>query len=99
MHQDHWPVDCLHANNVYWDTVRGTAAEFNGNSDEKLDFAAWQRKANDRGSVLADPLFVDAAANDFTLRPDSPALKLGFRVFDMSRAGRRRDCRVVRLQD
>ena len=89
MHQDHWPVDCLHANNVYWDAVRRDRAEFNGNSETKLDFAAWRQKANDRGSVLADPLFADAAANNFTLRPDSPALKLGFRPFDVSRAGRR----------
>ena len=33
----------------------------------------------DRHSIIADPLFRDAAAGDFTLHPDSPAIKeLGF---------------------
>lgn len=41
----------------------------------------------DTGSVFADPLFVDYENNDFTLRPESPAFKLGFKQIDMSDVG------------
>jgi len=41
----------------------------------------------DAHSIVADPLFVDPAKGDFTLKPNSPALKLGFTPIDMSRIG------------
>ena len=54
----------------------------------RFDFAAWRTiSGGDANSVLADPKFVDAAAFDFRLKPDSPALKLGFTPFDYHRAG------------
>ena len=43
----------------------------------------------DRHSIVGDPLFVDAAGDDYRLRPESPAFELGFKAIDTSRVGRR----------
>ncbi len=74
----------LHADrNVYWCTDADAPVEFPGGKD----FADWQKEGYDPDSVIADPLFVNAAAFDFRLRPESPALKLGFQPLDLSTAG------------
>lgn len=50
----------------------------------------WHGKyGQDRHSLIADPLFVDADGGDFTLRADSPAFALGFVPFDLSTVGPR----------
>lgn len=73
-------------NNVYWNTA-GLPVKFHD-----TDLAGWQQKTGrDEGSIVADPLFVDAAKRDFHLKPGSPALKLGFKPFDFTEAGVRGD--------
>ena len=52
-------------------------------------FADWQNLGFDTHSIVADPLFVDPENDDYSLRPDSPAFKLGFKPIDLSRVGLR----------
>ncbi|MDB6119783.1 MAG: hypothetical protein JWO08_3564 [Verrucomicrobiaceae bacterium] len=68
--------------NLYWNAA-GLPVKF-----LDADLAGWQKKTGrDEGSVVADPLFADAAKRDFTLKKDSPALTLGFKPFDPAEAG------------
>jgi hypothetical protein len=70
--------------NVYWNAA-GKPVTFPGG----LTFAEWQAKRKqDLHSVVADPQFVAPEKDDFHLKPDSPALKLGFKPFDYTKAGR-----------
>jgi len=74
--------------NVYWaGAERAGAKLFSGAALRAATFAEWQAKGHDAGSVMADPLFVDAAGRDLRLRPGSPALKIGFKQTDMSEVG------------
>lgn len=47
----------------------------------------WYTPYMDRHSRIADPLFVDAAARDFRLQPESPAIAMGFRPIDIDAIG------------
>ena len=69
--------------NLYWD-LRGEPVTFANRT-----LAEWREQGQDTGSVIADPLFVDAKDYDFRLRPRSPALRLGFRRIDMKAVGPR----------
>jgi hypothetical protein len=81
--------------NVYWNPS-GAAAQFIVTDPGSTTPAAtytlteWQGLGEDVHSVNQDPLFTSPAypADDFTLQPSSPALNLGFVVFDPSQAGR-----------
>jgi len=52
-----------------------------------LTWDAWRKTGADAHSLLADPLFVDPAARDYRLRPDSPALTLGFQPIPTDQIG------------
>ena len=54
---------------------------------EKFSLDEWQELGFDRHSVFADPLFVDSENNDYRVRPESPALKVGFKNFEMGKWG------------
>src|SRR6185312_6174868 len=49
-----------------------------------------QQSKRDEHSIVADALFVDPDRGDFRVRPDSPALKLGFKNFPMDQFGVRK---------
>ena len=59
----------------------------------KAMLAKQQAARVDEHSLAEDPLFVDPENGDFRLKPDSPALKMGFVPFDMSKVGLRSDGR------
>jgi hypothetical protein len=73
--------------NLYWD-YSGRPVTF---TDKKLPLTEWQKKGQEAGSVVADPLFVDPAKRDFRLKPGSPALALGFTQPDIAAMGVLRD--------
>jgi hypothetical protein len=69
--------------NVYWRTDR-KPIDF-----DKKTLDEWRALGQDIHSVVADPRFVNPSRDDFRLRSNSPALKLGFEPFDTSSAGNR----------
>ncbi len=90
---DNWSDDRVSASdyNLFWNpdgalTIQGGPAD--------KDFGQWKKIFNgkyDPHSLVADPLFVDPSARDYRLKPESPALKLGFEPIDPSRIGLRPD--------
>ncbi|HUT90919.1 MAG TPA: right-handed parallel beta-helix repeat-containing protein [Thermoguttaceae bacterium] len=68
-------------NNCYFNAA-GDPVTFAG-----MDLQAWQALGYDQHSVIADPLFVDPENSDYRLKPDSPALKIGFKPFQSNEAG------------
>ncbi len=51
------------------------------------NWTAWQKLGYDEHSMIADPLFVDAKHDDYRLRPESPALRLGFQPIPVEKIG------------
>jgi hypothetical protein len=75
--------------NLYFDARPGAReVKFAGAS-----FEDWRKRGFDKDSIIEDPLFVNPAMNDFRLRPNSPALKMGFKQIDMSEVGVRKSLR------
>ena len=76
--------------NLYGPT-QGSSPTFsvshNDTHDGVLEFANWRNFGFDTNSVMADPLFIDAAAHDYRLQPESPARKLGIQSIDTADAG------------
>lgn len=79
------------ASNLYWNGG-GEPIDFQGMTLEQRQAQGW-----DRGSIIADPGFVDAENGDFRLRSDSPALKIGFEPFDYTQAGLEGDAEWRRI--
>ena len=75
-------IDCREQAGIVWiDDLSLREAE---TVDE---WTAWQDLGLDRHSVVADPLFVDATRGDYRLKPDSPALGLGFEPIPVEKIG------------
>lgn len=88
-----WSDDRVTASdqNVFYKPA-GTVNIKGGPADGSLD--KWRKILDgmfDQKSIVADPLFVDLANRDFRLKPDSPALKLGFEPIDVTKIGLKTD--------
>lgn len=70
-------------NNLYWREDKGPIMF------GEYDWEQWRQKGMDRESVIADPLFVDPKNANFNLQTQSPALKIGFKPFDLTIVGPR----------
>jgi len=58
-----------------------------GSMSKDYTLDEWKELGLDINSIFADPMFVNYENEDFRLRPDSPAYKIGFKEFDMSKYG------------
>jgi hypothetical protein len=66
------------------DQLRSEAGRRNA---KRYNLEEWQKLGFDEHSVFADPLFVDPDNHNFHVRPESPALRVGFKNFDMDKWG------------
>jgi len=79
------PADSIiFRDNLYWCSDGKTPGLLNQGT---ISWDSWRKMGRDKGSLFADPLFVDAAARDFRLKEGSPAVKIGFKPWDLSLAG------------
>ena len=66
--------------NCFWSETG--EPQFGGRS-----LSEWRKAGRDLSSIVADPGFVGPANHDFRLKPDSPALAIGFEPIDLSTVG------------
>ncbi len=65
-----------------------------------LTLAEWREAGFDKQGRVGDARFVDPRRDDYRLKPDSPALTMGFRPLALSRAslvGKRCRCKITAL--
>ena len=73
--------------NLYWQADGLDLAKTEQAITPEGNFDQWQAAGFDRNSLIADPLFVAPEKNDFRLKPNSPAFRLGFQVIPVERIG------------
>ena len=83
--------------NLYYE-AHGNPLTFPGG----VTFEEWRNAGQDTASKIADPKFADVERGDFSLSADSPALKLGFKPFELpvigpERTNRFKSPRMLRL--
>jgi hypothetical protein len=55
----------------------------------KWSFEEWQQRGQDQNSYIEDPLFLDPDRDNFDLKENSPAHKIGFQPIDQTKIGPR----------
>ena len=80
--------NCFHCTSGEFQAVVNELRTEGGKYNPKrYNLADWRALGFDGHSVFADPLFVNPAQHDFRVRPESPALKVGFKNFEMGKWG------------
>ena len=74
--------------NLYWPTDGKIPALL---TKTNFTWQEWRKMGRDNGSLFADPHFENLAQRDFRLKTDSPASKIGFKPWDLTLAGVRKD--------
>jgi hypothetical protein len=75
--------------NVFWHPSPGwgdrnvVTVRPRGKSVKKYTLRQWRELGYDRDSIVGDPRFVDLDNDSFAVKADSPAVRLGFKNFDM----------------
>ena len=92
----HVPEDPFRQNevdaNLIWHAGLPLTVSTNGKT---LSWQDWQKEGYDVHSVVADPLFVDPDKDDYRLKPESPAFKLGFQPIPVDKIGPYQDANRV----
>ena len=66
---------------------RGEGGDYSNVEGKKHGLEEWQALGFDQHSVFANPMFVDPENGDYRVKPESPAVQLGFENFDIRGAG------------
>lgn len=92
-HRDDFAKNEFDGNTIYAPPELNLGIKFQWGAEpaQWLDWKKWQALGADRSSVLADPLFVNAPERDYRLKPESPALKLGFKPIPWEKIGPQQD--------
>ena len=72
--------------NLYWHQGLSLHIPLKDIPEDK-EWEKWQEMGKDRNSIVADPLFIDPSKDDYRLKSDSPAFKLGFQLIPVERIG------------
>jgi len=90
-------------NNLYFNPKTALIKHFNPRAKPgkivvgaKYTFEKWKAEGGDPNTIIADPLFVDPVNGDFSLKPNSPAFKIGFKPIDISKVGIQNARRSIR---
>jgi hypothetical protein len=82
--QDEWDGNCVYLEEGLEPRI---SMSFYPDPGKLYTWDEWRALGADKNSVLDDPLFVDARNHDYRLKPDSPALKLGFKPIPVDEIG------------
>ncbi len=72
--------------NLYWHNGLPLSVARGGKLGE-VDLSDWRGLGQDKRSLVADPLFVNWDKDDYRLRSNSPAFKLGFQAIPVDKIG------------